>query len=95
MRRTNKPHRPASHRKRHARSHSGIDYRTLPDEAWLRPKDIHRPNGPLPFSHTKFWSMVRNGELPPGTKIGKARCWHWRTIKRYLELLDDNADTQR
>ena len=49
----------------------------LPDWALVREKDLLAPRGPVPFSHSTLWRMVKAGTFPAPVKIGP-RISAWR-----------------
>lgn len=65
-----------------------MNYNSLTDEALLRAVDIHRPNGPLPFSRAMWFKLVRAGEAPqPAFRSHRCTAWRWGDVRAYLRQL--------
>lgn len=63
-----------------------IDYNTLPGEALLHQNEVTRPDGPVPFSRTKWKELVARGEAPaPVIRRHRAVLWRWSDIREWLE----------
>lgn len=65
-----------------------IDYRTLPDAARLRERQI------LPVigrSRASLWRDVRKGTFPKPKRHGVITSWRWSDVRAWLEKQDGQA----
>lgn len=65
------------------------DVKFLPNEGFVRLKNIIGPIGPLPISKSTWWAGVAAGRYPKPLKLG-ARCTVWRVtdIRGLIEQIN-------
>jgi|GEM_PF-4733666 len=68
------------------------DYTKLPNDAYLRDKEIYRP-GPFPGGRSSWWNAVKRGEAPQPCRIGGITAWRWGDVKAYLQKLAETEGT--
>ena len=62
---------------------SNIDFKSLPDEALVRQKDIITV---LPFSVATLWRRVRSNEFPEPIRIDAGiTAWRWGDVRNWLQ----------
>lgn len=64
----------------------------LPDDGFVRLKDILAPRGPVPVSRSTWWAGVKSGRYPQPVKFGpRITAWRVRDIRKLLENGDWRA----
>jgi hypothetical protein len=66
---------------------SQAEFASLPDDALLPVREIATTKsrrGPIPFSRSKLWAMVKAGDFPPGRTIGTTRYWTAGEVRAFL-----------
>lgn len=62
---------------------SKIDFRTLPDNAMVRIRELLPV---LPFSSVTCWRRVRTGSFPQPYRLpGRVTCWRWGDVCTWLD----------
>ena len=66
---------------------SQAEFASLPDDALLPVREIATTKsrrGPIPFSRSKLWTLVKSGQFPAGRTIGKTRYWTAAEVRAFL-----------
>lgn len=72
-----------------SRVRNDIDYNLLPPEAFLKISDVLILTC---LSRGTVEKMLREGEFPAATKVGRDRCWSWGEVRAWLRITGEKED---
>lgn len=61
------------------------DFRTLPDCALIKRRDLLTPRGPVPLSTMTVQRMIAAGKFPAPVKLSGLNTWRWGDVRQWLE----------